>query len=164
MSIIRSFVSSPKRYEQSWETDGGSLTTRISLSWLDFAVGATTANYDIGNIPGGFLIEDAWVVVRQNFTGGAVSAATMSVGSTGSPTIYVLATSVFSGAPVYIGQANAQKGAAFTSPATAFVNTALPPAVGTVRVQLVTTTANANALTAGKADLFMRMLATSVRT
>jgi hypothetical protein len=163
MSIIRSFVASPRRYEQSWETNGASITSQISLSFQDYVpAAAATANFDIGNIPGGFIIEDAWAQLRTNFTGGSIGSATFSVGTTGSPTLYILATTVFAGSPVFVGVTNAQKGTAFTSPQTVFVNNALPPAVGTIRTQLIVST-NSNQLVAGKIDLFLQMRAVNAK-
>jgi hypothetical protein len=165
MSIQRFIIVTPKQYEGagSFDADGSDSIVRVSLGYKDFATGATTVNYDLTNIPGGVILEDAWMVNRENWTGGAVATATISVGTTAAPTTYILAKSVFAGASVTLGAVAADKGALLASPQTIFVNSATPWAVGTIRVQLVVTGANANALTAGKLDLFFELRAASVR-
>ena len=163
MSINRFVIITPKQFGGIYQADSVDGIERVSLSFSNFAVASTTANFDLTNVPASALLEDVFGILRQNFTGGAVGSATISVGTTATPTAYVLATSVFAGAPATIGVTNAQKGASFTSPQTVFVNQATPWSTGTIRVQLITTVANANALTQGKIDLFFMMRGVSVR-
>lgn len=162
MAQNRALIVNPKTFGDSLIMDQGSLYFRKRISYRDFSAAATTVNLDVQQpdpwtrFPAGIEIEGAGISLVENFTGGAVSAATLSVGTTSSATAYVAATSVFSGAYKTI------VGAAIV-PFTMLVGTG-SPAVATVRVQLVTTTANANALTAGKADIYLKLRAVSVRT
>jgi hypothetical protein len=163
MSIIRDMVVSGKQFEGPFSADGPDGFIRYTVGFNNFATAATTVNYDLPNFPAGALLEDAFFVNRQNWTGGAIASATMSIGTVASPTLYVLAKSVFGGAPAALGVVNADKGVGITSPQTLFLNQATPwTAPTTVRVQLVTS-ANANTLTQGRCDIFLLMRAVSVR-
>ena len=163
MSIQRAVLINPKWQGDALQHDAGSLYFRKRIQFTDFSAAATTVNLDTQAgqgvwtlFPEGLEIEGAGISLVTNFTGGAVSAATLSIGTTGSVAAYVAATSVFSGAyKKVIGVALVP----FT-----FLEGTGAPAVSTVRVQLITTTANANALTAGKADIYLKLRAVSVKT
>lgn len=163
MSVSRAVIVSPKRYEGPIDADGFGITIRVNVNYKKFAAASTTGNYDITNFPGGVILEEAFLFLRTNFTGGGAGTATISVGSTGAATSYVLATSVFSGAPKAIGAVVAEKGTLMALPNTNFVNASTPTAAGTIRVQLVADV-NTNLLTAGNADLFLKLRAVSART
>lgn len=160
--LPRQIVVQNRPPEPDWLQNGPAhvYTRRIYWNSPPFpTTAATTGNIDLTGFPGALTILGAWIVFTQNWTGGAISAVTMSIGTTGSPAAYVAATSVFSGAtpvttPVAI------PGVSTLAPGT-FLATP-PQALGTVRVQLLTTTANVNALTAGRADIYLRLLAVSV--
>lgn len=155
---------SPKELAHGLIEDGPSRIIRQRLSFAMFSAAATTVNLDVQladpwtKFPGGIIIKGAWFVCVENWTGGSVSAATLSAGTTASATAYIAAGSVFSGT-----NPRAIVGATQV-PGTYLGLAATPLASGTVRVQLVTTTANANALTAGKTDFFMELQATSARS
>ena len=87
------------------------------------------------------------VIVNRitDFAGGAVSAATVIIGKSGSTNKYLTATDVFTG--VSNGMANAVVGT------TAGVEVAGVSLIATV----VTTTANADALTAGELEVFIEV-------
>lgn len=161
MAQTHAVIVSPKTLGDNFIIDQGSLYFRKRVYFNDFSAAATTVNLDVQQpdpwtrFPAGLEIEGAGISLVTNFTGGAVSAATLSVGTTGSATAYVAATDVFTGAYKTI------KGATLV-PFTMLAGTGAP-AVSTVRVQLVTTTANANALTAGKADIYLKLRAVSIR-
>lgn len=162
MAQTHAVMVSPKQYGDNLIVDQGSLYFRKRVYFTDFSAAATTVNLDVQqpapwtNFPAGLEIEGAGISLVTNFTGGAVATATLSIGTTGTPTAYVAATTVFSGAYKTI------PGAAIV-PFTMLVGTG-SPAQATVRVQLVVTGANANALTAGKADIYLKLRAVSVRT
>jgi len=120
---------------------------------------ATTGNIDLA-VPGGLLVEAVHMSLITAFSGGSVSAATLSVGTTGSPATYLAATNVFTGATAG-GAVTIGSGAGLGNYAG---GNSTPTAVGTIRIQLITTTANLSALTAGAADIFLRLRATTVRT
>jgi hypothetical protein len=128
----------------------------VDLSFKNFATAATTVNYDITGFTGGLLILGAFIVPRINFTGGGAATATMSVGTTGTPTAYVAATTVFSGA-----QPRSIVGVTQV-PGTYLGGAATPLAASTVRIQLICDV-NCSLLTAGLADIFMMLAATSAR-
>jgi hypothetical protein len=143
----------------TWPTDEPGFWFRRRFSIKDFNVAATTANFDM-LVPGGVRITRAFMSLVTVFAGGSISAATLSVGSTGSPATYLGATNVFTGATAG-GAATIAAGAGLGN----FVGgNATPTAVGTIRVQLLTTTDNASSLATGKADLFLALESNSVRT
>jgi len=163
-------VSAPRNQQSPrYEIDGPSLYFRKRVYFTDFSKAATTADLDTQAVsgqttgfpwvafPAGLEIEGAGFYTVTLFSGGAVSAATLSVGTTGSATAYVAATNVFTGATVF-----ACVGAAIV-PFTFLHGTGVP-AKSTVRVELVTTTANTSVLTAGKADIYLKLRAVSLRT
>lgn len=157
MPRIAPLLVSPLQQSRRWETDGESLVFTRSFSFADFAAAATTVAKDIGGFPPFMTIEGAWAVFDVNFTGGAVATATFSAGTTSSVTDYIAATNVFSGAtpaaPLRLAGVTLVPGRFLGSVG------ALPPApgVGTIRVQLVVTGANTNALIAGHLQFSARM-------
>ena len=157
----------PKWYIQdALYVDQWTLLFRKRVYFTDFAAAATTVNLDtqLGQsvwtqFPAGLEILGAYFSFSQNFTGGAVGSCTLSAGTTGSPAAYVAATSVFTGAPK-INVGLTQVPGTFLSGSGSYPFTGN----GTVRIQMVTTVANTNALTAGRADFYMRLQAASIRT
>jgi hypothetical protein len=144
------------------DIDRGPLTWRQRLSAHPtggrFAAASTTANVDL-IFPPSIRLTRAWISLITVFAGGSVSAATLSIGTTGSPATYLGATNVFTGATA---------GGAVTLAAGAGLGNflggnATPQAQGTVRIQLLTTTANANTLTTGDVDIFLELFANSIR-
>lgn len=154
----------PRFFFPDFDTDRESRVWRKRLKMSaggvgDFNTAATTANLDMF-FPGGFIIERAYLSLIVPFSGGSVSAATLSIGSTGTPTTYLAATNVFTGATAS-GNVTVAAGAGLGNP---LGGVATPTAVSTVRFQLITTTANANTLTAGTADVYLVLRALSLRT
>lgn len=163
MSITRNMIIGPKQHEGPFQADGNDAFMRYTLGYKDFNAATTTTNFDLPNFPAGALIEDVFFVCRANFTGGGNASATISIGSTATPTLYVLAKSVFATTPPQIlGIVAADKGTAFSSPQSNFVNQGNPFAQGTVRVQLITSV-NANLLTSGVVDVFIEIRGVSIR-
>jgi hypothetical protein len=154
----------PKFQFVDWDTDKESRVFRkrvkMSVGGVgDFNVAATTANLDL-LVPGGMIIERAYLSLITAFSGGSVSAATLSIGTTGSPATYLGATNVFTGATAS-GNVTVAAGAGLNG---AVSGASTPTAVGTIRVQMLTTTANANALVAGAADIYLVLRALSFKT
>lgn len=166
MPIPEALRVNPKNYNQdALIVDQGTLLFRKRIYFTDFSAAATTVNLDTQpgqvwttSFPAGLEIMGAYFSVVTNFTGGAVATATLSAGTVATPTAYVAATTVFSGSP------RINPGVTLV-PGTFMTGAATYPWVGnaTLRLQLIVTVANANALTAGKADLYMRLQAASVR-
>lgn len=154
---------SPKQYGDNVYVDGGSIYVRKRVNFQDFSAAATTVNLDAQAaqaiwtaFPAGLEIEGAGISLVTNFLGGAVGTATLSIGTTGAPAAYLAATNVFSGAYKTIPGVT-------QVPFTRLEGTG-SPAVATVRVQLIVTGANANVLTQGKADIYLKLRGLSIKT
>lgn len=153
VQLVKSFPGPKTRWNAN---HGGGLWTR-RVTFKDFnGVAGTTGNLDITKFPGGMMIRGAFLWIITDFLGGAISALTLSAGTTGSAAAYIAATSAFSGAPKIIPGVTALVSGTFLAAATA------PNAQATVRVQAVSTAANLTALTQGKADLFLDLQAVNV--
>jgi hypothetical protein len=137
----------PRYAEKDWDTDDAGQWYEQRLSWKDpiFQVAATTINYDITGFPAGAVIVGAFFRATQNWAGGTLASATFSAGTTGAPTAYIAATSVFTGAPIV-------KTGTTLVPGT-FVNAASPLLAGTIRTQLILS-ANGTNLTTGYIDFY----------
>lgn len=151
---VRKIIVSPKRRGDMLDQDDGSILFWRRVQYQDFAAGATTGNLDLTGFPGGLLVEGAFIFSVTNFTGGGAGSATLSAGSTGDAEKYVAATSVFSGSPKAVVGKTIVPGT--------FLNTSTPTAAGTVRIALVADV-NTNLLTAGKADIYIKLRAASIR-
>jgi hypothetical protein len=159
MPAVQKINVNPGNPEARWSPNGPGGLFMERFSYKDFSAAATTVNKDITGFPGYILIEGAFVMFNVNFTGGSVGSATISVGTTGTPTAYVAAASVFSGAaataPLVLPGTTIVPGT--------FLGGATPAAIATVRVQLVVTGANANTLTAGVCDVYLNLRAVNFR-
>lgn len=69
----------------------------IDVDYTDFSAAATTNNVEIYSLAAGSIIHAVIVRTTTPFTGGAISAYTLSVGITGTATKYSAAADVFAG-------------------------------------------------------------------
>lgn len=155
----------PKNYGDNLQADYGPKWLRKRVYFTDFAKAATTADLDTQagqtvwtQFPAGDMVLGAFISLVTNFAGGGSATATLSIGTVASPAAYVAATSVFSGAPkIVVGLTQV--------PGTFVTGSGSYPFVGngTIRVELITDT-NTNVLTTGKADIYLLMANTSIRT
>lgn len=152
------FRVNPKYQDFSVDQDGTSKIWRMRLQWKNFQAAATTSDLDIP-FPGNLVIERMYLSLITAFSGGAVSAATLMAGTTGTPNTYLAATNVFTGATGG-GNITVAAGAGLGVPLS---GAGTPTAVGTVRFRVTTTSANAAALIAGVADVFLKLQAFSFR-
>lgn len=160
MARVSIVVVDRKRFDLPLEADANSIVFRKRVTYPDFAAAATTGNLDLSGFPGGLVLERCYMSLITAFSGGAVSACTLSAGTTSSAATYLGATNVFTGATAG-GAVTVAAGAGLGS----FLGAnATPTAKGTIRIQCLTTSANTNVLTAGKADLYFVLRAFSVRT
>ena len=143
-----------------WKANGAAFVWTERIYFNNYNQASTTTNFDLLGFPGGVMIEGAWVLVNTNFTGGGAGSATFSAGTTGTPTLYVAATSVFATAGTKTVPV-ALVGAAQV-PGTFLGTAATPLASATVRTQLVVNV-NTNLLTAGVLDFYMRLRACTYR-
>ena len=150
----RPIIVSPRTRAANWQQDAETRLFKRRMSYQAFAAAATTGDLDITGFPGGVEILGCWISLVTPFTGGGVGTATLSVGSTGTPDLYLTAASVFATAGrILVGVT--------LLPGTFVGGAATPLAAGTIRVRLTVDTLT-NALTAGQADLFVRFQGASV--
>lgn len=120
-------------------------TIKVSKAYSDFSAAATTNNIRLFELPGGCIILASKLKHRQAFTGGAVSACTISVGPAGgTATKYQAARDVFAAVSAngaFISSSSGQEGEHGTT------------AVG-INAYATSTTANLDALTAGIVDFY----------
>lgn len=120
--------------------------SNVTLNYSQFSAAATTATVDVFYASDGdYILAFGLVVPVVAFAGGAVSAATVSLGLSTALTGLVAAKNVFTGAS--LGRANA------TTAANLGTSPIYVPKGGKVQAQLTTTTANTNALTAGQVQI-----------
>lgn len=161
MAQTHAVMVNPKKYGDNLDVDKGSLYFRSRVYYSDFATAATTGEISVlrpvpwANFPAGIEIEGAGLSLITNFTGGGNATATLAIGSATDPDLYLDETDVFTGA---------YKSAVGLTivPFTMVAGTGAP-AKGTVQVTLVTSV-NTNLLTAGKADIYLKLRAVSLRT
>lgn len=70
---------------------------KVTKSYTDFATVALTNDISIYTLPIKGYIHDVKVVPTTSFSGGVISAATLSVGKAGALTKYAIATDIFTG-------------------------------------------------------------------
>lgn len=147
------FINYLKRSFNWDENEGEKLWSRrfAAAAW---SAAATTVNVDINTFNASVEILGAYAWLAQNFTGGAVATATLSVGTVGTPTAYINVQNVFAGAPTQRPGVTIVPGTFLNAPANAS---------GTVRFQLIVTGANASVLTTGVVDVFLILRAVKLK-
>lgn len=143
-----------------------------SFPYSFFAAAATTSQKTLFTLPAHMVIHDALIECVEDFAGGAVSAATFAVGIAADPDKFVEETNVFTGAtngtPLNVNQdtgattndvTKGARGAGLWDETSGAEHPKMGYHVGTsnlaVTGDLVTTTANVNALTAGKVTVML---------
>lgn len=137
-----------------WRANQESKLWTRTLYYSQFSAAAGSATLDDSALPGGMIIEGAYLYIYATFKGGAVSATTFSLGPTGSPTAYINAQDVWTTASIMMPGATLVPGTP--------LNATTPTAAGTVRFTINTTTANTNALTTGRLDVYMILRAVAL--
>jgi hypothetical protein len=159
---VREEIVDYRNPEPNWKANGAAYIWTRRLTFADFAAASTTGNKDIAGHVGGMLVEGAYAMLNTPFTGGTVGSATLSAGTTGSPTLYMAAQDVFSTNAATPTAPKALVGLTLV-PGTYLGTAATPLALATVRFALVTTVANTSVLTAGVVDVFLRLRAMAYR-
>jgi hypothetical protein len=128
---------------------------KVTVNYTALAAAATTADKVIAVLPAKTRLVGIVAETTQNYTGGAVSAATLIVGKTTGGNEYLVSHSVFSGTPV-VGNADADLGTSINR-ANAVQGGDLPSWTATtnISVRLTTTSANTNALTTGSTTYYL---------
>lgn len=127
---------------------------KVTATFAAFSAAALTADATLGTIPAKSRLVGVIADVTTVFTGGAVSAASMTVGKTAGGAEYLASFNVFT-AIITKGLADADLGTAMTR-AAAIQTGDLPSwsATTTLQARLTTVTANTNALTQGSVTFY----------
>jgi len=156
-NVVMPFVDYWNKVFKWRENQESKLWTR-RFQWGDFANAAVSKVVDLTNFRAGAIIEGAFILLVQNFTGGGSSTATFSIGTTAAATAYVNAQNVFAGAgandPIFRAGATLVPGTA--------LNATHPAQSATVRFTL-TVDVNTNLLTQGIVDVFLRLRFVALR-
>ncbi len=154
--VRKIIVDYDKSQPPIWYGNGASCLFQQRLYFSNFSAAATTINYDITGFPTGINVKGCYFLLSTEFSGGTVGSCTVSAGTTALATAYVVASNCFTGA-----------GATIAAPL-AIVGVTLVPGTfmigNTIRIQLVTTVANGNALTAGVVDFYADLQVPVYRT
>lgn len=122
----------------------------IAFSLGDFTAGATTQVYNLRtSAPAGTVIQGAAFRVDKALLGGAISAATLQVGKTGTANAYITATSIFTGGTFY----KAGDGASFNQAGGDALTTAT-----NIIATVTTTDANVSAATQGEFIILLKLV------
>lgn len=128
---------------------------KVTVTYAGFSAAATTADKTIATLPAKTKIVGFYADTTVAFTGGAVSAASLTVGKSAGGVEYIATHDVLSAAIVR-GLADADMGTELTRAAAiqggAVVDWA---ATTTVSARITTTSANTNALTAGSITFYI---------
>lgn len=132
---------------------------KVQITYANLAAAALTGDYQFPNlIPDGSIVEDVYVQLTQEFSGGAVASATLEIGDAGAPySNWIPAQNVFTGAGTGYKATNvSDRGTRLYTSAT---NLPLRmPVFGANRpvfARLRTTGANTNALTQGAVTVWI---------
>lgn len=119
---------------------------KYSVAYGDFSTAGTTNNITLFTLPASTLIHCVVIKHTTAFSGGAISAYTLSVGITGTLAKYIAAFDVFqSVAATAFGVTGAAIGAGMESFSAGVA----------IKVAATSTTANLDAATAGAADIYV---------
>jgi hypothetical protein len=154
---VRKIIVNRKRYMDMLTQDECAILFWKRVSYKDFSAASTTTNLDLTGFPGSLLVEGAFMSLVQVFAGGGASSATLSAGRTTAATAFIAAGSVFTGVTTKIFT-----GATLT-PGNMLTASTDATGAGTLRIQLISDV-NTNLLTSGKADIYVRFRAASIRT
>lgn len=128
---------------------------KVTVTYAGFAAAALTADHTIATLPAKTKIVGFYADTTVPFTGGAVSAASLTVGKSAGGVEYIATHDVFSGA-ITRGLADADMGTELVAAALiqggAVVNWT---ATTTVSARITTVTANTNQLTAGSVTFYI---------
>ena len=111
----------------------------------DFTAAATTQTYTLMTLFSGHIVRNAAYKAVTFLSGGAISAATLAIGFTGTVAGYAAATNVFTGGTPFLAGAGASLA---NAPGHSLV------AASAILATLTTTTANVVALTAGEVHIY----------
>lgn len=131
------------------------LTYKVTVTYAALAAAATTADKVIATLPAKTKLVAIYADTTTTYTGGAVTATTLTVGKTTGGIEYLVSHDVFT-ATITRGLADADLGTSINR-ANAIQGGDLPSWTATtdISVRLTTTTANTNALTQGSTTYYL---------
>lgn len=117
---------------------------RAVLDWTDLLqFAATSGTFNIFPLQIGDIVDFAWLDVVKAFSGGAITAATLQLGYTGTAAAFLAAKNIFTGGVVADGT---------------FAGTVAHQAATNMLLTLTSTTANLSALTQGRANVYFNVI------
>lgn len=116
---------------------------KVTKAFSDFSTGGLTNDILIYTLPSKGYISDVKVAPTTAFSGGTISAYTISVGIAGALTKYAIATNVFTGNTTLTAIHTPLPGLESLSTTTA------------IRAQAISVTGNLDAATAGSVDIYL---------
>lgn len=127
---------------------------KVKVTQPALTAAATTQDITLWTSPVRCRIVRVIAQVNTAFTGGSVSAMTITAGNSAGGAQYLLSTSVFSGTPVIGGAVASVGNAVLTATWADYSATAI-----TVQSRFTATTANLSTLTAGDMDFYIEYIA-----
>lgn len=118
---------------------------RVRIDSTAFKAVATTENIALFSLPASGLVHAVAIVPRVAFSGGGVTAYTLSVGITGTLAKYAAAFNVFQAPGATVFQLTTTQGMESVT------------ALTSLRVAATSTTANLSAVTVGSCDVYLLM-------
>ncbi len=121
----------------------GAVVERFNISFKDLTAGALTQAFNLKPLPKGSLILGIRLRLREAFAGGTIATATLSIGTTGTTAVAILAAkNIFTGVAA---------DTCYTSSTTGLLQGTY--AADTLTATVTTTVGNVNAATAGSVDV-----------
>lgn len=138
-------INNLKRCKMSCGTSVGKWE-KYTITFSDFAIGATSNTINLRELGTDEMVLRSVIVPRVAFSGGAISAYTISIGNSAlGVAIYQSPTSVFTGVTVNAGNNSTIN------------NTRLLAASSYITARSTSTTANLDAATQGVADIYFQI-------
>jgi len=136
----------------------GDMAHRVHKVTVGFAAltgnAALTGDVTLWTTPANTRVVRVIADVKLQFTGGSISACTMTAGRTAGGNEYLLSGNVFA-APILLGDVVAEMGAGVVSATLADFQAAAQ----TIQARFTSVTANLSALTAGSVDFYIETVA-----
>lgn len=129
------------KFEQRIFNSGVPQWVKITKLYSDFATGALTNTINIYSLPLKGMVHSVMIIPTTVFNGGLIASYTLSVGVSGTPTKYAIATNVFTGSTLPVPSVVA--GVESTSGAVNITTTA------------ISTVGNLSAATQGSVDIYL---------
>jgi len=125
------------------KSSGAPVWTKYTVPYTSFTAAATTEDIELFSLPAGDVIHAVKLKHSASFTGGSISAYTLSVGISGTEDKYLTASDVFTAPGDAVHYLSSTVGTEDHASATS------------IRIEAISTSDNVNAATAGSADVWV---------